>query len=287
MPQLWCSGVHFLYCNAATFSAHLLIKCNSCAVQCRVHTRAAAKPLGVLSLSLQNCPEAAVPSHTPSRSAPDQDAAERGGNAATAPLSPFGAAVKEAVASLVPACAALPLTVNMVRGARRSCIQSERGVRGFVGLNTGFSVKRSHVRLCKGANGSKKLVLLVEVASCCLCIYACACVFAKVSLACTAADPVFGIAVRSKSVDQSNTKCSQQAYRECILEFCNHHKLVGCGCVQLNSGTLRPHMDSNDCLVTAPLQMAAHTQLLLDATLMQADQLNTLGCTNYEVNPLD
>lgn len=46
-------------------------------------------------------------------------------------------------------------------------------------------------------------------------------------------------------------------------------------------------MDSNDCLVTAPLQMAAHTQLLLDATVMQADQLNTLGCTNYEVIALD
>ena len=59
---------------------------------------------------------------------------------------------------------------------------------------------------------------------------------------------------------------------------------VACVCLQLNSGTLKPHMDSNDCLVTAPLQMAAHTQLLLDATLMQADQLNTVGCTNYKVS---
>lgn len=108
------------------YSMLLLPDCKSFAVHCRVHTRAASKPLGVLSLSLQNCPEAAAPSDTPSTSAPDNNGAEAGANGVTSPLSIFGAAVKEAVASLVPACIGLPLTVNTVREAERSCIHLVR-----------------------------------------------------------------------------------------------------------------------------------------------------------------
>ena len=100
----------------------LLLSCNSFAVTCRVHTRAASKPLGVLSLSLQNCPEAAVPSTDPSSAAPEYNSAEAGGDTASSTLSSFGAAVKEAVGSLVPACIALPLTVNMVKQAKRLCV---------------------------------------------------------------------------------------------------------------------------------------------------------------------
>ena len=85
-----------------------------CAANFRVHTRAASKPLGVLSLSLQNCPEAAVAPDTLSSSAPDAGATA---STTAAPVSCFGAAVKEAMASLVPACVALPLTVDMVRRA--------------------------------------------------------------------------------------------------------------------------------------------------------------------------
>lgn len=168
-----------------SFNVNLLIECNSFAVQCRVHTRAAAKPLGLLSLSLQNCPEAAIPSHAPSTCASDRDAAKGGGNATTAPLSPFGAAVKEAVASLVPACVALPLTVNMVRGAWGLRIQSVRGVSGFVGLNIGFPVKASCVCLCTGAKGTGSLSFFVVVAPFGLCMCASMCVCAKPSLACT------------------------------------------------------------------------------------------------------
>lgn len=133
----------------------------------RVHTRPVSKPLGVLSLSLQNCPEASVAPDTLSSSAPGSINAGARGSATTASLSCFGAAVKEAMASLVPACVALPLTVNM-----------------------------------------------------------------------------------------------------------------------LNSGQFQPHTIPetkwSDCLVTAPLQLAAHTQLLLDETLLQAGQLGTIGCSNLE-----
>ncbi|KAL3134977.1 hypothetical protein ABBQ32_007935 [Trebouxia sp. C0010 RCD-2024] len=131
----------------------------------RVYTRAASKPLGVFSLSLQNCPEAAVAPDTLSSSAPDAGARA---SPTAAPLSCFGAAVKEAVASLVPACVALPLTVDM-----------------------------------------------------------------------------------------------------------------------LNSEPLRPHTvrktTTVDSLMTTPLQLAAHTQLLLDATLMQAGQLERRGIYNLQV----
>ncbi|KAL3146743.1 hypothetical protein ABBQ38_014728 [Trebouxia sp. C0009 RCD-2024] len=131
----------------------------------RVYTRAASKPLGVLSLSLQNCPEAAVAPDALSSSAPDAGARA---SPTAAPLSCFGAAVKEAMASLVPACVALPLTVDM-----------------------------------------------------------------------------------------------------------------------LNSKPLRPHTvcktTTIDSLMTTPLQLAAHTQLLLDATLMQAGQLERRGIYNLQV----
>lgn len=53
--------------------------------------------------------------------------------------------------------------------------------------------------------------------------------------------------------------------------------------MQLNSGSLRPHRDSNDRLVPAVLAMAAHTQLLLDATSMKTGQVNTVGIANFEV----
>lgn len=60
-----------------------------------------------------------------------------------------------------------------------------------------------------------------------------------------------------------------------------------CFCLQLNSGQFQPHTIPetkwSDCLVTAPLQLAAHTQLLLDETLLQAGQLGTIGCSNLEV----
>ena len=58
---------------------------------------------------------------------------------------------------------------------------------------------------------------------------------------------------------------------------------MACVYMQLNYGPLRPHTNSKECLVTAPLQLAAHTQLLLDATLMQADQLVPMGYDNFEV----
>lgn len=121
------------------YSVLLLPNCNRFAVKCRVHTRAASKPLGVLSLSLQNCPEAAAPSDAPSSCAPEHNNAEAGGDAATATLSSFGAAVKEAMASLVPACVSLPLTVNMVREAKRLCVYlvSERMKRpGFLSFSS-------------------------------------------------------------------------------------------------------------------------------------------------------
>ena len=80
---------------------------------CRVHARAASKPLGTLSLSLQNCPEAAA--HVPGTAASEGSSTETGAAAKQMALSQFGAAVKKAIAKLVPACVALPLTVNMVR----------------------------------------------------------------------------------------------------------------------------------------------------------------------------
>ena len=133
----FCCGAECLHCGAVAFrssavmqwcSLAVLTNTNSVAVQCRVHTRAASKPLGVLSLSLQKCPEAAVPSDIPGSFAPEHSGEGTEGNAATSPLSSFGAAVKEAVASLVPACVALPLTVNMVRWVSSSCLQSVRGI---------------------------------------------------------------------------------------------------------------------------------------------------------------
>ena len=54
-------------------------------------------------------------------------------------------------------------------------------------------------------------------------------------------------------------------------------------CVQLNSAPLRPYTSSADRLVTAPLQLAAHTQLLLDATVIRAGSLTSVGCQNVQV----
>lgn len=59
--------------------------------------------------------------------------------------------------------------------------------------------------------------------------------------------------------------------------------------LQLNSKPLRPHTvcktTTIDSLMTTPLQLAAHTQLLLDATLMQAGQLERRGIYNLQVLP--
>lgn len=48
----------------------------------------------------------------------------------------------------------------------------------------------------------------------------------------------------------------------------------------LNKSPLQPHKGSDDHVVTTALQLASHTQLLLDETDMQQGQLTDVGCKN-------
>ena len=85
----------------------------------RVHHRVSSQALGVLSLNLFTPAKDATPPNT--AEGPDSadagaapEAAVAASDASRVHLSPVGAAVKAAVASLVPACVALPLTVTTV-----------------------------------------------------------------------------------------------------------------------------------------------------------------------------
>ena len=85
-----------------------------CLRACRIHYRVSSQALGVLSLNLI----APASDATPPNAAKGPDSVDAGAApeaASKVHLSPLGAAVKAAVASLVPACVALPLTVPMVR----------------------------------------------------------------------------------------------------------------------------------------------------------------------------
>ena len=57
-------------------------------------------------------------------------------------------------------------------------------------------------------------------------------------------------------------------------------------CLQLNERLLQPHKDDNELLVPTPLQLAPHTQLLLDETEMQQGHLTEIGCGNIEVGSI-
>ncbi|KAA6418765.1 MAG: E2F target 1 [Trebouxia sp. A1-2] len=85
----------------------------------RIHHRVPSQALGVLSLNLITPAKDATPPTT--AKGPDSADAGAAPEAATAAshafgahLSPLGAAMKAAIASLVPACVALPLTVTML-----------------------------------------------------------------------------------------------------------------------------------------------------------------------------
>jgi len=54
--------------------------------------------------------------------------------------------------------------------------------------------------------------------------------------------------------------------------------------VQLNKSPLQPHKGSDDHVVKTALQLAPHTQLLLDETDMQQGQLTDVGCKNVVVS---
>lgn len=56
--------------------------------------------------------------------------------------------------------------------------------------------------------------------------------------------------------------------------------------LQLNKSPLQPHKDDNEVLVATQLQLAPHTQLLLDETEMQQGQLTQIGCRNIEVGSI-
>ncbi len=87
---------------------------------CRVHNRTSSQALGVLSLNLFKTVEAVPPSRTESPASGDAGAGAghvapvAASNTSQEGLSDFGAAVKAAIATLVPACVALPLTVTAV-----------------------------------------------------------------------------------------------------------------------------------------------------------------------------
>ena len=91
---------------------------------CRVHKRVSSEPLGVssqplgtLSLNLITATDAATPATSADNAATAGCGAspEAGSSHASKDyLSHLGEAVKAAVASLVPACVGLPLTVAMV-----------------------------------------------------------------------------------------------------------------------------------------------------------------------------
>lgn len=85
----------------------------------RVSNRCSSAALGVLSLNLFTRFGTVSPTSTTGNAPSAVTDGTPGVHTTYAPmcqlqLSPFGAAVKAAVASLVPACVALPLTVTMV-----------------------------------------------------------------------------------------------------------------------------------------------------------------------------
>ncbi|DBB18520.1 TPA: hypothetical protein ACH3X3_000160 [Trebouxia sp. C0006] len=89
----------------------------------RIHYRVSSQALGVLSLNLI----APANDATPPNAAKGPDSVDAGAApeaASKVHLSPLGAAVKAAVASLVPACVALPLTVPMLN---KSPLQPHKG----------------------------------------------------------------------------------------------------------------------------------------------------------------
>ncbi len=55
-------------------------------------------------------------------------------------------------------------------------------------------------------------------------------------------------------------------------------------CLQLNKSPLQPHKGRDDHVVKTALQLAPHTQLLLDETDMQQGQLTDVGCKNIIVS---
>jgi hypothetical protein len=54
--------------------------------------------------------------------------------------------------------------------------------------------------------------------------------------------------------------------------------------VQLNKSPLQPHKGSDDHVVKSALQLAPHTQLLLDESEIQQGQLTDVGCRNVAVS---
>jgi len=54
--------------------------------------------------------------------------------------------------------------------------------------------------------------------------------------------------------------------------------------LQLNKSPLQPHKGRDDHVVKTALQLAPHTQLLLDETDMQQGQLTDVGCKNIVVS---
>ena len=98
---------------------------------CRVYTRDNAHVLGVLSLSLQNCPAASSASllrETNNPRAP-VDGSPGEPNGMQGRVSSFAEAVKEAVALLVPACVAFPMTIAKVTAHVRV---SRRGMTAYI-----------------------------------------------------------------------------------------------------------------------------------------------------------
>ena len=86
---------------------------------CRVYKRIASQPLGTLSLNLFTAADAAPPATSADNAATagggaSPEAAAGSSTASKVCLSQWGEAVKAAVASLVPACVGLPLTIATV-----------------------------------------------------------------------------------------------------------------------------------------------------------------------------